>query len=106
MLEASKNGSISLLINRAKTPTGPREQFDQDLEGLLFEAEGAEVEAAVARIENADDDLLAAHGRKHGDAQFDAAEFGVGGGMTFLGQIVLIRNEVGHDLEAAGDFVH
>src|SRR5439155_9791703 len=85
---------------------GPRKKFDQDLERFLLEAEGAEVEAAIARIENSDDDLLAAHGWKHRDAQFDTAEFGVGGRMTFLGQIALIRNEVGHDFEAAGAFVH
>ena len=40
----------------------------------LVEAEGGQFEAAVARIENTDDDLLAADGGEHGDTEFDAAD--------------------------------
>ena len=68
----------------------PRQEFNQCLQRFLFEAQAAEIKAAVAGIENTDDDLFAAHGRKNRDAQFDAAEFGVRRRVAFLRQVGLI----------------
>src|ERR1044071_6798556 len=47
-----------------------------------------------------------ANGGEDGDAQFDSAKFDVGGGVTFLGQVGLVGDQVGHHLEAPGYFVH
>lgn len=85
---------------------GTGDQVDQGLEAMEVEAEAAEVEGAAGGIEEADDDFFAAHGGEDGDAEFGAAEFGVGGGVAFLGQFGAEGDQVGHDLEASGDFVH
>ena len=85
---------------------GPRQELDERLQCFLLEAEAAEIKTPVAGIKNADDDFFPSDGREDRDAEFDPAEFGVCRRVAFLGQVCLIGNEIGHDLEATGDFLH
>ena len=68
------------------------------LEDVVVEPKRGEVEAAIAWIENTDDNFFAARGWENGNTLFDTAEFGVGRGMTFLRQAGLIRDEIGRSL--------
>jgi len=97
---------MAVVLPEQNQSARPCQEFDERLQCLLFEAEAAKVKAAVAGIENANDDFFSAHGWKNGDAEFDAAEFGVGRGVAFLRQIGLIGNQAGHDFDATGDFLH
>jgi hypothetical protein len=60
--------------------------MDQTFQGFLFEAEGREIKAAIARIEKSDNDLLTAHSREDRNPEFDAAQLRIGGRVTFLRQ--------------------
>ena len=79
------------------------DEFLETLNCAGLEAKRLEVEAAVLRVEQPDDDFLAAHRREDRDAQLHIAVIGAGRRAAFLGQLRLIGDQVRHDLEAAGD---
>ena len=70
------------------------------------QAEGGQVKTAIAWVENSHHDLFPARRRKNRNALFDPAQLGVRRGVAFLGQAGLVGDEVGHDLEAAGNLGH
>src|SRR6185436_1611660 len=80
--------------------------MDQTFQGLLFEAEGREIEAAISRIEKSDNNLLTAHGRENRNPEFDAAQLRISGRVTFLRQVTLVADEIGHYLEPPGYLLH
>ena len=109
MVERGVNGGGLAGTGRAgqqNQSARPGQEFDEGLQGLLLETQTAKIEAAVAGIEDANNDLLPAHGGEDGDTEFDPAQFGVGWRVAFLRQIGLIRNQVGHHFEATGNFLH
>ena len=86
-------------------PAGTLEQTEQAFQRRLVEAERVQVEPAVARVEEADDDFLAARGGEDGDAQLHAVQFRPADGRAVLWHSGLVGDEVGHHLEAHGNFV-
>ena len=54
---------------------GSVREVDENHQRVIIETETCHVKTAIARIEQANDDFFAAHGREHRDAQFHSAKF-------------------------------
>src|SRR5688572_6456776 len=87
-------------------PTRPSEQLEIGFERLVVNAERGQIEAAIARVKQADDDLFTPRGWKNGDTQLHSAQFRTARCMALLREIGHVADEAGHDFDATGDLVH
>ena len=85
---------------------GLGDQFQKLLQHVVVETQRPQVEAAVAGIEDADDDFFSPGGGEDGDALLAAAQFRIGRRMAFLRQAGLVGYHVAEDFEAAGNLLH
>ena len=72
----------------------------------VVKAQRVQFKTPVARVKQPDDDFLAARRRKNRDAQLHAVQLRAADGRAVLRQAGLIGDQVGHHLEARGNFVH